>query len=108
MLDPRNAKRLVRGAHHTRNFGRDRAVSDLGEGIGLPRVIVEDGFAMAGDLVVGIEPRLPYQNGVDRERPGVLDEARQEIANLGITGLVFGNRRRDYFGRAGAIHLYDI
>src|SRR6266481_5804775 len=93
MFDPRDAKRLVGGAYYARNFGRDCAVSNLGKGIGLPSVIVEDGFGMACDLVVGVEPRLPHDNGVDRKRPGILNEAGQEIANLGIARLVWRCRR---------------
>src|SRR5467141_2360061 len=108
MFDPRDAKRLVGGAYYARNFGRDCAVSNLGKGIGLPSVIVEDGFGMACDLVVGVEPRLPHDNGVDRKRPGILNEAGQEIANLGIARLVFGKGWRDRIRGTGAIYLHDV
>src|SRR5260370_36460427 len=107
MLDPRDAERLVGGAYYAGDFGRGRAVSDLAKGIYLPRIIVEHGLGMARDLVVGVEPRLPHDNGVDRNGAGILNETRPEITNLGVARLVFGNRRRDRVRRAGAIHLDD-
>ena len=65
-------------------------MSELAKGIDPPRVIVEHGLGMARDLVVGVKPRLPHDNGVDRKRAGILDEASQEITNLGVARLVFG------------------
>ena len=98
----------VRGAHHAGDLDGDGLAADAGERIVVAGVLVEGDGGAVGDEVVGLEPVLPHDHRIDRQRAHVVDEARQVEGDLRVARLVGLGRRADRARAAARVDLDDV
>ncbi len=103
---PGDPERIRRGADYAGNIDGDLALADLRERIVGPGIIVQRQRAAVGDEVIGLEPVLPQDDGIDANRAHLLDELRQIPGDLRIARPVVGTRRRHDLRFAELVDLH--
>ena len=105
-FEPAHLERRVGGAHHAGDLDGHGDAADAGKRIVLARIFVQGQRGAVGGVVVGPEPVLAHDDGIDRQAAHILDEARQVEGDLGVARPVVLGRRRHGAHRPVAIDLH--